>query len=97
MFMEYERDERTIMMDENTKSIVASNLTVAFHISSLRSSIINAQARAASGVSVGPGRHSFGPTPEEIVKTFRAIMTALDAPEVAEDEDDDDSGEDAQG
>ena len=62
-------------MDDETKAIVASNLTQAHYTNALRVSNINARYRAETS-SCTP--HQSEPaTVEDVVRTYRAMLGAL--------------------
>ena len=63
-------------MDDETKAIVASNLTQAHYTNSLLVSIINAQYRAETSASTP--YHSEPATVADVVRSYRAILAALD-------------------
>ena len=71
-------------MDDETKAIVASNLTQAHNTNALRVSMINAQYRAETSASTP--HHSEPATVTDVVRVYRAILDALaDRPEGTED------------
>ncbi len=71
-------------MDDETKAIVASNLTQAHYTNALRVSNINAQYRAETSATTP--HHSEPATVADVVRVYRAILDALgDRPEGAED------------
>lgn len=71
-------------MDDETKAIVASNLTQAHYTNTLRVSMINARYRAETSASTP--HHSEPATVADVMRTYREILDALgDRPEGAED------------
>ena len=71
-------------MDDETKAIVASNLTQAHYTNALRVSMINARYRAETSASTP--HHSEAATVADVVRVYRAILGALGGrPEGAQD------------